>query len=155
MCRRLLYAVLGLCFGGVAATAAVGSANSAVASIYNITGLWKPLNGDDRLMTVKSDKDKVTIEAHELSCTLTDLRSEMNNSSAAPSSVTAKSLCHDESDIIYAEETLTLLRVGREVFLIDATVALRHVNEYSDPKVDEAYTNKPANITIYRKVHSR
>jgi hypothetical protein len=73
----------------------------------------------------------------------------------SPPSVTANSVCDDESDTIYTKETLTAVRVGQDILLIDATVLLRHVNENSDPKIDETYTNQALVVTIYRKVRSR
>jgi hypothetical protein len=117
-------------------------------AIPDLTGQWKPLNSDNRVMTMKSLKDKITIDAPDLSCTITELQSEEND----PHSVTGNSLCHDESETSYSKETFSLLRAGSQVLLIDATVLLRLVNEYSEPKIDEAYTNKPAIITVYRKV---
>jgi hypothetical protein len=120
----------------------------------DVNGIWKPLNADDRLMTIKLLKGKITIEAIDLFCTLTDLQSQATDLSKSPPSVTASSVCYDESDTIYAKDTLTVLSVGQDVFLFEATVLLRHLNE-SEPKIDEAYTNRPAIITIYRKVKLR
>jgi hypothetical protein len=103
-------------------------------------------------MTIKSAKSKITIDAPDLSCTLTELQSQADESMKEPPSLTANSVCYDESYTIYAKETLTVLRAGSDVFLIDAGVLLRQVNEYSTPKIDEAYTNKPPFVIIYRKV---
>lgn len=129
------------------------SAGSAPTTIPDVGGIWKPLSADDRLMTITLREDnKITIEARDLACTMSDLQPQMDPHLMAPPSVTASSVCYDESDTIYAKDTLTVLRVGQDVFLIDATIPTRHVNENADPKIDEAYTNQPAVVTIYRKV---
>lgn len=124
-------------------------------TIPDVTGVWKPLSADDRLMTIKLLKGKITIEARDLLCTLTDLQSQADALSMSPPSVTANSVCYDESDTIYAKETLIVLRVGQAIFLLNASVPLRHVNENSEPKIDEVYRNKPPVVTVYRKVRSR
>jgi hypothetical protein len=113
-----------------------------------MTGIWKSLdNGDDRLMTIKDTKDKITIEAPNLSCTLDVIQSEATTSP----SVVANSVCHALTQTSYARETLTLLRVGQDTFLVTAIVTLRNANEHAVPKVEETYTNKPASVTIYYK----
>jgi hypothetical protein len=71
-----------------------------------------------------------------------------------PPSVTGKGVCDEESSTAYTQETFTVLRVGQEILLINASILVRLVNEYSDPKVDEAYTNKPAVVTMYRRIRS-
>jgi hypothetical protein len=121
----------------------------------DVTGTWRPLGSDSRPMTVKLLEDKITITARDLSCTLTNLQSEAKEPAANPPSVTADSVCYDESFTVYAKETLTLLRVGRDVLLVNASVLVRLVNENSEPKIDEAYTNKPAVVTVYRRVRRR
>jgi hypothetical protein len=131
------------------------SGRLAQAAVPDVSGMWKPLSGDDRRRTIKLLKGKITIDAPDLSCALTDLQSPEDELSKSLPSVTASSVCNDESYTLYAKETLTLLRVGQETFLLDATVLLREVNEYSDPKIDDAHTNEPATITVYRKVWTR
>jgi len=106
-------------------------------------------------MTIKLINGKITIEAQDLQCTLDELQAHPNDAAMSLPSVTAKSLCHDENSTSYSIETLTLLRAGPEEFLIEATVLVRPVEEDSDPKVDESYTNKPAIITVYRRVRQR
>ncbi|MGY8683366.1 hypothetical protein Q2941_37150 [Bradyrhizobium sp. UFLA05-153] len=124
------------------------SANGA--SLPELSGTWKPFGTDDRLMTIKQQGSKITIEAVDLSCTLTDVQP----SAADPHSVVASSKCFEESDALHAKETLTIIRTGRDLLLIEATVPIRRINENEDPKVDETYTNKPAVVTVYRKVKS-
>lgn len=121
------------------------------AELPDINGTWKPLNGDDRVMTIKLLEGKITIEATDLSCTLSDLQAQK---SALPS-VASNGVCYDESDTFYAKDTLTVLRVGKEIFLLEASVLQRHVNENADPKIDEAVTDQPATIAIYRKIRKR
>ena len=135
----------------IAAVIATLATPAFAASMPNLTGRWKPLGSDDRVMTFKHDKDKITIMAPDLSCTLTDLKSEPGDAASIPS-MTASSTCDDESDTIYLKETLSVVRVGRDLLLIDAAVQVRHVNENVDPKIDESFSNQPAAITIYRKV---
>jgi hypothetical protein len=118
----------------------------------DVNGVWKPLSADNRLMTIKMLKDKITIQAIDLSCELSELQPQENNTSMTPPSVTSNSVCDEESDTIYTKETLTTLRVGQDMLLIDATVLQRHVNENSDSKVDETYTKQAPLITIYLKV---
>jgi hypothetical protein len=67
-------------------------------------------------MTIKLLKGKNTIEARDLLCTLTELQSQANDPSMSLPSVTANSVCDDESDTIYTKETLTTLRVGQDIF---------------------------------------
>ena len=131
------------------------SGGSALAAMPDVNGVWKPLSADDRLMTIKLLKGKITIEARDLLCTLSDLQSEADDGSRSPPSVTASSECGEESSTIYSKETLTTLRVGQDVFLLDATVLVRQIDENSEPKIDETYTNRPAVVTIYRKVRLR
>ena len=132
------------------------SAGSAPTTIPDVSGIWKSLSADDRLMTITLREDnKITIEARDLACTMSDLQPQTDALLMAPPSVTANSVCYDESDTIYARDTLTVLRVGQDVFLIEATIPTRHVNETSDPKIDEAFTNQSAVVTIYRKVGSK
>lgn len=149
--RNSIFKAVGYCFHTPRAIRVLGNAGW----MPDVNGIWKPLNADDRLMTIKLLKGKITIEAIDLSCTLTDLQSQATDLSKSPPSVTASSVCYDESDTIYAKDTLTVLPVGQDVFLFEATVLLRHLNEHSEPKIDEAYTNRPAVITIYRKVKLR
>jgi hypothetical protein len=102
-------------------------------------------------MTIKQERGKITIEARDLLCTLTDVQA----STTDPNSIVANSECFEESDTIEAKETLTIVRSGRDLLLIDATVPIRRLNEDEDPKVDERYTNKPALVYVYRKVRNR
>ncbi len=148
--RNSIFKAAGYCFHTPRTIRVLGNAGW----MPDVNGIWKPLNADDRLMTIKLLKGKITIEAIDLFCTLTDLQSQATDLSKSPPSVTASSVCYDESDTIYAKDTLTVLSVGQDVFLFEATVLLRHLNE-SEPKIDEAYTNRPAIITIYRKVKLR
>lgn len=120
------------------------------ASLPELSGVWKPFGADDRLMTIKQERAKITIEARDLLCTLTDVQA----STTDPNSIVANSECFEESDTIEAKETLTIVRSGRDLLLIDATVPVRHLNENEDPKVDEKYTNKPAVVNVYRKVRN-
>jgi hypothetical protein len=128
-------------------------ARSAPAVFPNISGIWKRLGSDDRVMTIKSVSGKITVEALDLSCTLTDLKSPEPADPLSPPSVTASGVCDEESFTAYTKDTLTVLRVGQDVFLIDASVLIRLVNENSDPKQDEAYTNQAPTISMYRKLH--
>jgi hypothetical protein len=121
------------------------------ASLPELSGVWKPFGSDDRLMTIKQVGGKITIEARDLSCTLTDVQP----STTDPNSISASSECFEESDTIQAKETLTIVRSGRDLLLIDATVVVRHLNENEDPKVDETFTNKPAVVNAYRKLRNR
>lgn len=143
------------CISVVALLLGLSQAQTAFAAMPDVNGVWKPLSADDRLMTIKLLKGKITIEARDLSCTLSELQSQADDPSMSPPSVTGNSVCDDESDTIYTKETLTAVRVGQDILLIDATVLLRHVNKNSDPKIDETYTNQAPVVTIYRKVRSR
>jgi hypothetical protein len=99
----------------VALLVGLWSGQIVLAAMPDVNGTWKPLSADDRLMTIKLLKGKITIKARELSCTLSDLQSEANDLSMTPS-VTANSVCYAESAIVYTKETLTTLQVGRDVF---------------------------------------
>jgi hypothetical protein len=137
------------------ATLLLLSGSSAFAAdIPDVSGIWKPIGSDDRLMTIRAVSGKITIEARELSCTLTDLRPAANDVSRRPAAVSANSVCYEESYTIYAKETLSVLRVGLKVILINATVLLRQVNDNLDPRMDQTYTNQPAEITVYRRVRT-
>jgi hypothetical protein len=127
------------------------SGPTVLVAMPDVNGVWKPLSADNRLMTIKLANGKITIEAIDLSCTLSDLQTE-DNSLMKPPSVTATTVCSEESEVIYAKETMTVLQTGQDFFLIDAITMMRHVNDNSDPKVDETYTNEPPSVTIYRKV---
>jgi hypothetical protein len=124
------------------------SPSAFAASMNDLNGAWKPLSSDDRVMTIKQVKDKITVGARDLSCTLTSLQSETSD----PPSVTASGECFEESFTSYAKVTLTVVQVGRELLLIEAAVPIRLVNENTEPKIDGTYTNKPAFITVYRRV---
>lgn len=124
----------------------------ALASFPDVSGLWKPLNSDDRLMTIKLSNNKIIIEAPDLRCTLSDFRSPEFNDLASPPSVKATGICDEESETVYTKEMLTVLQVGRDVFLIDASVLVRLVNENSEPKEDENYTNRTPTISLYQRV---
>ncbi len=130
-------------------------ANAGSAQTPNVSGVWKPLSGDDRLMTIRMSNGKITIEARDLRCTLTGLQAQPRDASMNLPSVIGNSVCDEESETTYAKETFTLLRSGQDEFLINATVLIRVVDESAEPKLDETYTNRPADITIYRKVRRR
>jgi hypothetical protein len=117
----------------------------------DVNGIWKPLSADNRLMTMRLANGKITVEANDLFCTLSDLQTD-DDALMTPPGVTANSVCNEESDVVYAKETLTILKTAQDFFLIDATTTLRLENENSDPKVDETYTNRAPVVTIYRKV---
>jgi len=120
--------------------------------VPDVSGKWKPIGSDDRVMTIKVANGELTIDAIDLFCKFTDLRRPQNPDPAGLASFTANAVCDEESDTTYAKDTVTLLQVGGEVFLIDATLLLRHVNENTEPKEDERYKDRPAVVTIYRKV---
>jgi len=136
----------------VAALVLLSASSASPADIPDVSGIWKPIGSDDRLMTIRALGGKITIEARELSCTLTDLQAAANDLSRKPASVTANSVCYEESYTVYAKETLTVLRAGLNIILVNATVLLRQVNDNLEPKVDQTYTNQPAEITLYRRV---
>ena len=89
----------------------------------DMTGTWKLLDaGDDRLITIKDTKGQIIITAPNLSCTLDDIQS------GEATSLTANSVCHVLTQTSYARETLTLLRIGQDTFLVTAIVTLRNAN---------------------------
>jgi len=71
----------------------------------DVNGVWKPLSADNRLMTIKMLKDKITIQAIDLSCELSELQTPESNASMTPPSVTSNSVCDDKSDTIYMKES--------------------------------------------------
>ena len=130
-------------------------ADSAPTYFPDVSGIWKPLSSDTRVMTMKSANGKITIGSQDLSCTLTDLTPPEFADPLSPPSVTAMGVCDEESSTAYTKETLTVLQVGHDVFLIDASVLLRLVNENTEPKEDKVYTNRAPTISIYRRMRGR
>jgi hypothetical protein len=127
------------------------SSSATGASLPELTGVWKPVGSDDRLMTIKQEQGTIINEARDLRCSLTDVQPSPTD---CPNAIIANGECFADGNELHAKETLTILRVGRDLLLIEAVVTIRRINENEGPKVDETYTNKPATIRVYRKVRN-
>jgi hypothetical protein len=130
---------------GSASIVCVFSSSASGASLPELTGVWKPVSSDDRLMTIKQEQGTITIEARDLRCSLTDVQPSPTD---GPNAIVANGECFAEGNELHAKETLTIMGVGRDLLLIEAIVTIRWINENEEPKVDETYTNKPATIRV-------
>jgi hypothetical protein len=126
-------------------TALILVGGSRAGQMPDVNGVWQLLNGaEDHLLTITLLRDKITFEAPDLSCELTELQTQENGS------ITANSECSGEDHTAYAKETLTVLPVGQDTFLIEASVPLSL--EKTVEKNKEVYTTNPPSVSVYRKV---
>ena len=76
----------------VASLVLLSTSSASPADLPDVSGVWKPMGSDDRLITIRALSGKITIEARELSCTLTDLKLVANDMAQRPAALTAKGI---------------------------------------------------------------